>query len=38
MTPKEKKEIEFVVKTAIKVVIFMGLLILVLLTITNFIK
>ena len=35
MTPQEKKEFDYVVKTATKVVIFMGLLILVLFTILN---
>jgi hypothetical protein len=38
MTPEEKKEIDYVLKTATKVVIFMGLLILVLFTIANCIK
>lgn len=38
MTPQEKKEFDYIVKTATKVVIFMGLLILVLFTIANCIK
>jgi hypothetical protein len=37
MTPEEKEELEFIIKTATKVVIFMGILILVLFIVANFI-
>ena len=36
MTPQEKKELEYVLKTAVKVFVFMAVLAIVLLTIANY--
>jgi hypothetical protein len=38
MTPEEKKEFDYVMKATTKIVIFMGIIILILFTITNCVK